>query len=209
MSSSRLIKNAAVRMSAEPFSLASGHPGYSPDAPEDIGSSVEALEKQAYERGFSAGEKAGFEFGSKKAEVHFNGLEGLLRDLGSFRESLFRVCETEMVGLCLAIARKAVQREVEIKEDGVLECVRTALKAVVAGGEITIRVNPKEFEVVSQHRPEILRHCAGVKGMSVEPDELVARGGCAISTNYGEIDSTVTSIMHEIEEKLADAYRRD
>lgn len=212
MYSSKVIKNTAVRISAEPFCLVSQadiEPVEPVEAVEDIGNRAEIIEKEAYEMGFLAGEKAGFEFGAKKAEVHFSGLEGLIRDIASFREELFKACEREMTGLCLAIARKVVQREVEIREDGILECLRTALRAVVAGGEITVRVNPKDFEAVNQGRPELLKYCGGVKGMNVEPDELVSRGGALISTDFGEIDATVTSIMDEIEEKLADAYSRD
>ncbi|OGP22227.1 MAG: hypothetical protein A2054_02520 [Deltaproteobacteria bacterium GWA2_55_10] len=70
-------------------------------------------------------------------------------------------------------------------------------------------MNPKDFDIVNQNRPELLKYCGGVKGMNVEPDEIVSRGGAAISTNFGEIDATVTSIMNEVEEKLADAYSRD
>ncbi|HBG46107.1 MAG TPA: hypothetical protein DDW94_03865 [Deltaproteobacteria bacterium] len=211
MYSSKIIKNTSVRISPEPFSLPAhghshGHAG-SKDH-EGVGSGIEAIEKEAYEKGFMAGEKAGFEFGARKADVYFSGLEGIIQELASFRESLFSACENEMAVLSLAIAKKVVQREVEIKEDGVLDCVRTALKAVVAGGEIAIRVNPREIEVVSRNRPELLKYCGGARGLSVEPDELVSRGGCVISTNFGEIDSTITSIMSEIEEKLADAYSR-
>lgn len=209
MYSSKVIKDGSITLRDEPFCL-SAHTGHGPCAGEDsIGSRTEAIEKEAYQKGFRAGERAGFEFGEKKAEVQFGGLEAMLAGLSSFRESLFGQCEKDMVRLCLAIAKKMVQREVEAREDGVLECVRAALRAVVAGGEITIRVSPKEYEVVSQHRPELLRSSGGLRALSVEPDEQVGRGGCVIATNYGEIDSTIASITLEIEERLSDAYRRD
>ncbi|WKZ31867.1 MAG: FliH/SctL family protein [Thermodesulfobacteriota bacterium] len=209
MSSSNIIRNRAVRIMSEPFTLVSGQETQQEEKTEDVGSRLEALEREAYERGFSAGEKAGFEFGLKKAEVHFSGLEGLVRDLVSFRESLYAECEREITALALAIAVKVVQREVEINPDGVLECVKSALRAVAASGEVTIRVNPKEFEVVNNFRPELMRLCGGLRGLSVEPDELVQRGGCLVSTSCGEIDATIASISEEIEAKLKDAYARD
>lgn len=209
MYSSNILKNTMDFIEAEPFDLGSVDSLEKivpePASTDDVGTRLEALERKAYENGFRAGEKAGFEFGRKKAEVHFNGLEGILSELASFRESLYARCEREMTELCLTIAKKVIHRETEIKEDGVLSCLRAALKPVVAGGEITIRVNPKDLEVASNNRPELLR-LSSVKGMSFESGEDIARGGCMVSTNFGEIDATIDSAICEIEEKLRDAY---
>ena len=87
-----------------------------------------------------------------------------------------------------------------------LDCLRAALKSVVAGGEISVRVNPKDLEVVNSNRPELVRFCGGARGMSVESDENISKGGCVVSTNFGEIDATIDSALNEIEEKLSDAY---
>ncbi len=210
MSSSNIIRNRAVRIMAEPFTLVPGPDEMPPpEKSEDVGSRIEVLEKEAYGKGFSAGEKAGFELGLKKAEVHFSGLEGLVKELVSFRETLFAACEKELTALALAIAKKVVQREVEARPDGVLECVRAALRAVAAGGEVAVRVNPKDFEVVSEYRPELMKLCDGLRGLGVESDELVARGGCMVYTSCGEIDATIASVTEEIEARLNDAYARD
>ena len=107
-----------------------------------------------------------------------------------------------MVELCIAISRKVLQRELELKRDGIVECVRTALKSVVAGGEITIKVNPKDQDILLLHKGELVKYGDGVKGVKVEADESVSRGGCLVDTNFGEIDASIDSIMTEIEEKL-------
>jgi len=176
------------------------------EADDEVGGGVEAVEREAYERGFKAGEKAGFELGRQRAEVVFGGISEILDDIAAFRESLYRKCEKEMVEICLAIAAKVVRSEVEVKEDVVLDCIREALKAVVAGGEITIRVNPKDLETLRRHKDELAGYGEGVKGVQIEADPSVARGGSVIETNYGEIDATIDSIMHEIEERLRNAY---
>lgn len=210
MYSSSVFKDTAVLVNSEPFELGGvealeeiiPEPAHS----EDIGSKIEALEREAYEKGFHAGEKAGFEFGRKKAEVLFSGVEGVMNELSSFKQSLFSKCEKEMVELCLAIAKKVIQRETVIKEDGILECLRAALKAVVAGGQISVRVNPKDLEVAIANKAELARFCGSAKGMSIEADETISKGGCAISTNFGEIDATIDTALQEVEEKLKDAY---
>ncbi|MCC6501720.1 MAG: hypothetical protein IT362_01125 [Deltaproteobacteria bacterium] len=210
MYSSNVLKHSPFFIDAEPFELGSVESLEEilpeSDHSEDIGTKIEALERKAYENGFCAGEKAGFEFGRKKAEVLFSGLDGIMNELSDFKQALYGRCEREMVGLCLSIAKKVIQRETAIKEDGVLECLRAALKSVVAGGEISIRVNPKDLSIVSSNRPELMRFCGGVKGMTFEADDAISRGGCVVSTNFGEIDATIDSAIAEIEEKLKDAY---
>jgi flagellar biosynthesis/type III secretory pathway protein FliH len=170
-----------------------------------LGGEIVNLERAAYEKGFSAGEKAGFEFGRQKADVLFQGLDSLLDEITSFKEDLFIHCDKDIVDLTFAIAKKVIGREVEANREIVIEGIRNALKLVVAGGEILIRVNPKDLEVIHQYKEDFTRYTAGVKGVVVEGDETVQRGGSVIETNYGEVDSTINGVLAEIEEKLRSA----
>lgn len=175
-------------------------------AQNKFGSERAALERAAYENGFKAGEKAGFELGRQKADVLFSGLGGIIDELESFKRRIYGPCMDEMKELVLAIARKVIHRELELKDDTVLSCVETALQSVVAGGEITIRVNPRDLELMRRHRPELIRSGAGIKSVAIEGDEGVTKGGCAIETRHGEIDATIESVIEEIEARLRDAH---
>lgn len=212
MSLSRIFKHTTVSVNAEPFILESLGEAFIIEEdieietqPEKVGTDIEAIERLAYERGFSAGEKAGFEFGKQKAEALFSGLSNIISELGSFKEALYKGSEKEIVELSLAIAKKVIQNETEQRQELVLDCVRTALKAVVGGGEITVKVNPKDFEILQQHKAELLKHVDGIKGITIEENENLSRGGCLIDTNYGEIDATITSMMEEVEGRLRNA----
>lgn len=212
MFSSKVFKKHSAEAQASPFVMENlgAVPVPAPEEekkePENVGSGIEEIERQAYELGFAAGEKAGFELGRQKAEVLFGSMGKILDELASFKESLFKPCEKEMVDLCFEIAKKVAHREVEASPEVILDCVRSALKHAVAGGEITIRVNPKDLEVLLQHKGELSRFGGMVKGIVVEGDESIGKGGCVIFTNYGEIDATLESITAEVEEKLKDAY---
>jgi len=171
-----------------------------------VGSDRAAIERKAYEDGFKAGERDGFELGRQKAELLFSGLAGIIGELENYKQSLYTPCVDEMKELVLAIAKKVVHRELEIKEDSVMSCVETALRSVVAGGDIAIRVNPRDLDVVRKNRPDIVRSGEGIKAVAIEGDESVTRGGCAIDTRHGEIDATIESVMEEIEARLRDAH---
>jgi flagellar assembly protein FliH len=208
MSSSKIIKSAvAGRALAEPLKMENlGGRSVSPANKGIVGGDIVVAEREAYEAGFKAGEKAGFELGRQKAQMTFTAISGILSELNSFKEGLHRSCEKEIVDLCLAIARKVLQREVEARPEVVLDCARAGLKAVVAAGEILIRVNPKDLHVLHENIKELTKYGDGFKGIKIEGDEAVERGGCVIETNYGEVDATISGILSDIEEKLKDAY---
>ena len=207
---SNIIKgSAAEKTNARPFVLKtlSGSAGVDDQAGgKKVGDNIVDVEREAYEKGFMVGEKAGFELGRQKAEVVFNGMAGILEDLASCKEGLYKECEKEVIELCLAIAKKAAQIEVEKNKDAVIGSVREALKAVVAAGEIVIKINPKDIATLNQYKAELARYSDGVKGVKIEGDEGVLKGGCVIETNYGEVDATIDTIMCGIEERLKNAY---
>lgn len=196
---------------AEPFVMERfGGGGQACGAAEDgkntgkVGDDIVAIEREAYEKGFTAGEKAGFEMGRKKAEVLFQGLSGVLAELNTFRESLYKGCEAEMVELVMAIARKVIPKAIEQRRETVVDCVKAALDVVVASGEILVKANPKDLEVIHQYTEELTRYTDGVKEVKVEADESIMKGGCVIETNYGEVDATINGVMAELEERLRD-----
>ncbi|MBI5827648.1 MAG: hypothetical protein HZB22_07975 [Deltaproteobacteria bacterium] len=207
---SKVIKGStAEKMNAEPLVLKSLSAASGADersGGRKVGDSAVDVERAAYEKGFRAGEKDGFELGRRKAEVAFNGVAGILDALSSFKAGLYKECEKEVVDLCLAIARKAVQIDVERSGDAVMGSVREALKAVVAAGEIVVKINPKDAATLNQYKPELARYGDGVKGVTIEVDDSISKGGCVIETNYGEVDATIDTIMGDIEERLKNAY---
>ena len=83
--------------------------------------------------------------------------------------------------------------------------MRFALRGIAASSEITIRLNPKDVDIISTHKPELLRSVDGIKGINLEQDERISRGGCVVDSNYGEVDATIDSLMKDIEDRLRSA----
>ena len=169
-----------------------------------VGDEILEIEREAYEKGFAVGERAGFEFGSQKAEAALTGLVEVLGEIASFRETLYKAVEAEIAGLAIAVARKVVRREVEMRRDVVVESVKAALGVLASAGSVTVKVNPLDLEVMHQFKKDLEKYSGSVKGVSVDADETISRGGCIIETNYGEVDATIEGVFAEIEEKLKD-----
>ncbi|MCK5514895.1 MAG: hypothetical protein KAJ00_10380, partial [Deltaproteobacteria bacterium] len=73
---------------------------------------TDSLEKEAYEKGFAQGEKAGMELGEKRFDSILKGFTETLEGVRKIKEEAYCNSEQEMMELVLAIARKIIQKEV-------------------------------------------------------------------------------------------------
>lgn len=165
---------------------------------EDARLKVSEIEKEAYEKGFAEGQKAGSEVGEKMADALLQQYSASLNALNSLRSELFTTSEREVIRLALEIARKIVKREVAIDEELILALVKVALDRVADQALITVRVNPKDYHAIERHRAD-----AGTGALSesvkLVEDPLIARGGCIVETESGTIDARIEEQLREIE----------
>ncbi len=209
---SRVFKEIEIeRLGSSPFEMedlgTDGAAGTAPAVP--AGGSVvggEEIERRAYELGFASGEKAGFEIGRKKAEALFSSLHGLIDGLESARRTVLERSERDILALSLAIARKVVRSEITARNDVVLECVKTALKAVNTKGSVVVKVNPRDIELVTERRSQAEGNCRAGAAVSFETDDSIGKGGCMVFTDFGSVDATIENVEKEIEQRLKDAY---
>src|SRR5262245_32188131 len=85
------------------------------------------IEKEAYEKGFSEGERAGRETGEKMVEAVLKQYTQTLEDLKGLRRGLLTGSEREVVRLALEVAKKVVKREVCVDDELILALVKVAL----------------------------------------------------------------------------------
>ncbi len=160
---------------------------------------TDSLEKEAYEKGFAQGEKAGMELGEKKFDSILKGFAETLEGVRKIKEEVYRNSEQEMVELVLAISRKIIQKEVSADRKIILDIVKSALKYVADQEEIRVRLNPSDLEFASQYKGEILD---GIEKATFESDVEVLRGDAVIESNYGIIDCGIEKHLQEVEEAL-------
>lgn len=159
----------------------------------------EQIEREAFEKGFAQGERAGREMAERSAQTALKSLgkaADLLRDASRQRLEEMVV---EIVRLATAVARKVVQREVSLDHTLVTRTVRTALSKGHVRGDIVIKVNPMDRDIIADLRPEILREMQEIRSLRVEGDEAVERGGAMIECAMGELDLRLERQLQEVE----------
>lgn len=157
-----------------------------------------AIEREAFAKGYEAGERAGLEAGKTRAEAMLRRLAQTLDELRSLRSTLLRQTETQMVELALAIARRILRREATFDRDLLVAMARVALDRVGEEGSATIRLNPEDHAATAQRHGD---QWAGSR-VVVLADPSVPRGGCIVESEFGQVDASVEAQFDHVAQAL-------
>lgn len=167
---------------------------------------VTLLEKEAYEKGFSQGEKDGLELGEKKALKVIENIENFLTEIGRLKNEIIRQYEKEILELIFAIAKKIILYQIESDGKAVREAVIKAVHLAAERSKVTLRVNPEDFDYVEKLRPEFFTKFNELKSIMVTSDPSITRGGCFLETPYGDVDARIETQLEKIHQCVEEAY---
>ncbi|MBF7142418.1 MULTISPECIES: flagellar assembly protein FliH [Pseudomonas] len=155
---------------------------------------VEAIRQEAYNEGFSAGERDGFHATQLKvrqeAEVALAArlatLETLMQSLMAPIAEQDTQIERSLVELVSHIAREVIQRELKLESTQIERVIQEALKLLPMGANnIRIFVNPQDFEQIKALRERHEEH------WKILEDPALMPGGCRVESEHSRIDGTV------------------
>jgi flagellar assembly protein FliH len=156
-----------------------------------------ALEREAFTKGYAQGERAGLEAGGKRAEAMLRRVAQTLEELGNLRKTLMQQSERQMVQLALTLARRVVQREIRLDPELIAAMAHVAIKKLGISNPSTIRLHPDDYTVVARDG----ERWAG-SNVSVVPDPSIARGGCMVESDFGNIDASLDRQFDEMARAL-------
>lgn len=167
-----------------------------------------AIESDAYEKGFSQGEKDGLEMGTKKNEKIVKNISNILRDITNAKRDVIKKYEEEILRLIDLIARKVVEAHVSIDSGAVRETILKALKLAVDRGALTMRINPDDFDYVKEIKPEFFEKVDGLQSITIVSDASISHGGCYIETHFGDIDARLEKQLDKIYESIRKTFEK-
>lgn len=177
--------------------IAAPPPAPASDAPTET-ASIEAVEQEAFARGFAQGERAGGETARRDTEAVVRELARTLDELPALRARMIRQTERQMVQLALAVARRVVHREISLDQGLLVVIARVALERLGEGAKVTLQLNPDDYEATGAVR------AASPLGtnVTVVADPRVPRGGCRLDSELGTFDAGVDAQIQEIARAL-------
>lgn len=165
--------------------------------------SIEDIEREAYERGFEAGEKAGIAMGEEKAKILLSRIETSLKEILSLRKEVLRGLGQEVLELSVSIARQIILREIHTEPETLLNMTKEALMRIDRRGQIRIKINPSLHSLFLRLRPELQSlH----EEIVFDPDPSVSSLGALIIGPEEEvstdIDEQLRNLIKELGERI-------
>lgn len=171
-------------------------------ANQQIQAAAEQVQRQAQEIGFQQGYEQGLQQGGLAAQQQV--YQQLVESRDIFiqaikqRHLMMASAEPEMVRLAVKLAEKLIGQELGQNPDAILGVVRLALSGIGDREQVSIRVNPVDYEKVVEHRPQFERMVEGLKKFDIVADASVDAGGTAIETNLGNIDARLNTRVNAL-----------
>ncbi len=153
------------------------------DEAERIRSSAK---EDGYRKGFEEGKSA-----ASEAAVR------LLEESAILGERL----SEEAAHLAFAIAGSVIGEHVKADPDLVKRMALRALQEAVIGETACITVNPEDADLIRDSIVE-LRRVSGGATLTIDTDEEITRGGCLVSTDFGEVDASIDGLLEAVATRL-------
>jgi flagellar assembly protein FliH len=163
---------------------------------------AESIEREAYQRGFSQGEKAGDALGRQKLEPIVRTFAQLADELSTLRRNLLDENGRFILQMGFLAAAEILHSEIINRDDAVLSNIRAALEKVVRAADMRLRVSPHDYKLIQAHLPELLSRIADSEEFHLEADAEVARGGCFLTTEAGDIDAQIDTQLAILRQAL-------
>ena len=162
----------------------------------------EAL-KTARDEGYKAGYDEAYAIGAQNAEELMDEAEALLDQTTRERERAIAEFEPKAVNLIIQIIDKLAIATLRTNPAAVLNLVKQGLAEARFAGDVVLRVAKDDFELVVEHKDEIMRHVTGGAGLEIIADHSLNAADCLIETPFGVVDSSLRLQLEEIKQDLA------
>ncbi len=176
---------------------------------EDVISSLPRIEREAYEKGFQAGERAGLEIAEEKKNVIIKRIEPIYEEVIAFKERYLKDNEAEIVSLVISAAQRVVHDELKVNKDVVLKVLESAMQAMTATEKVEIRMNPEDLEYHREESADFMNYLEEARGFAIVADQELTRGGVLIESNHSEIDARIEEGIKNIDKAVKEAFQNE
>ena len=166
----------------------------------DIERRSQEIEKEAYGKGFSQGEKDGFEYGQKAVQVIKSQFERIVENMEALPSKVLQDYRDWLIQTSIRIARQIVKREVQTSPEIVAETVKALLEQAEEHSTLTVYLNPNDIDFVKKRAEMEL--WAERKRFAFKTDRDLERGGCRVESSLQLLDASMAAQFENLEKYL-------
>lgn len=160
-------------------------------AQQDAQSIKEIAKQDGYKEGINLAQKDIEELKEKFAEFY------------NYKDVVFEKVSECIMEVSVEIAKKILNKEIETDKTAVLSIIKGVVEEVnKTENKITLKVMPKDVELVRDKVPELFSGNYFEAKISVVPDNTIKEGGVIVETSNGIIDATIETQVAIIEKAL-------
>jgi flagellar assembly protein FliH len=159
------------------------------------GPHLDALEREAWNKGFAEGREAGIVAANQQQQRHVAEAAAQAERVAAMAEHLSQPLaeldgqvQKQLVSLAIAIARQLVRRELKTHPDEIVAVVREALALLpVNATEVRLHVHPEDAALLRER----LSDGGTSRAWTLVEDPIMSRGGCRVTSTNSTIDAQV------------------
>jgi len=163
---------------------------------------TQEIEKEAYGKGFAQGEKDGFEYGQKTAQVIKTQLERIADNMEALPEKVLGDYREWLIWAGTRIAERIIEREVQTSPEIVADAVKALVDEAVEHSTLTVYLNPSDLELIEKRTDLAL--FANKKHCTLKVDKDLERGGCRVESAIQLLDASLASLFENLGKYLGD-----
>lgn len=155
---------------------------------EKIGGKLSKIEREGYEKGFTAGEEAGRALGLSKLDPTEKILLKLIEELNHLRATILEETEEDVLTIALAIAHRITGQQVRENPELILNNIQKAIKKIGKTEKLIIRLHPEDLELLSQDADAMIHAQNKNIALQFETDTRLAPGDYIVEGEERMID---------------------
>jgi flagellar assembly protein FliH len=158
-------------------------------------SELDALEREAWDRGHADGREAGIaavrqeeQAGLAEIERRSSQLASILDFMAKPMADLDDQVQRQLALLAGAIARQVVRRELKTHPDQIIAAIRETVSLLpMTARDVRVHLHPEDAKLVRTH----LAEATSERVWTITEDPILTRGGCLVTTEDSTIDAQV------------------
>lgn len=158
--------------------------------------------QESYLRGLNEGRKQGVAEWTPQAQRISQALEKAMAALSQRYETNIQGLEKSISDLSIFLAEKIVGEAVNRFPDVVKENVEKCLKLLAGSGNVTIKINPGDYEVIKSNLPSLLQQYEGKFTFHLEPAQNISPGGCVLELDRSLVDGRIETQLENIKQHI-------
>lgn len=166
----------------------------------------DAIREQARQEGYDAGNKQGYEDGTRSLEEKVKAVDIFSKSQFDIKHNIIKSAELDIVDLVIAIAKKVCKKTLDDDINVLKTITEDAIKQLKDKESITITIHPdlaeKIYSISEELKVDIpkLEHIKVIEDINVSPD------GTIVETPLSRVDCRLQTQLNQIAEKLMETH---